>query len=39
MIIKMKIKVKGDFNEVWIMSKVDENLREKSLVKIEILKA
>lgn len=33
------IKVKGDFNEVWIMSKVDENLREKSLVKIEILKA
>ncbi|SDL31594.1 MerR family transcriptional regulator [Romboutsia lituseburensis] len=32
------IEVQGDFNEVWIMPKIDENLKEKSLVKIEILK-
>lgn len=32
------IEVIGDFNEVWIMPKIDENLKEKSLVKIEILK-
>lgn len=32
------IEVVGDFNEIWIMPKIDENLEEKSLVKIEILK-
>lgn len=32
------IKVVGDFNETWILSKMDENLKEKSLVKIDILK-
>lgn len=32
------IEVVGDFNEIWLMPKIDENLEEKSLVKIEILK-
>ncbi len=31
------IEVVGDFNEIWLMPKIDENLEEKSLVKIEIL--
>lgn len=32
------IEVVGDFNETWIISKMDENLIEKSLIKIDILK-
>lgn len=32
------IEVVGDFNEIWLMPKIDENLEERSLVKIEILK-
>lgn len=32
------IKINGDFNETWIICKMDENLTEKSLIKIDILK-
>lgn len=34
---KNNIEVSGDFNETWIISKVDENSKEKSLIKIDIL--
>ena len=30
--------VVGDFNETWIIGKMDENLEEKSLIKLDILK-
>lgn len=32
------IEVVGDFNEICLMPKIDENLEERSLVKIEMLK-
>lgn len=32
------IEVVGDFNETWIIGKMDENLEEKSLIKLDILK-
>lgn len=31
------IEVIGDFNETWIISRIDENLQEQSLIKIDIL--
>lgn len=34
---KHQIKVKGDFNETWIMPRVGSNQREKTLSKIDIL--
>ena len=34
---KHQVKVKGDFNEMWIMPRVDKNQREKTLSKIDIL--
>ncbi|RGX04639.1 MerR family transcriptional regulator [Paraclostridium sordellii] len=35
---KNNIEVVGDFNETWIVGKIDENLDEKSLIKLDILK-
>lgn len=35
---KNNIEVVGDFNEIWIVGKIDENLDEKSLIKLDILK-
>lgn len=32
------IEVVGDFNETWIIGKMDENLEERSLIKLDILK-
>lgn len=34
---KHQVKVKGDFNEMWIMPRVDRHQREKTLSKIDIL--
>ncbi|RDY27187.1 MerR family transcriptional regulator [Romboutsia weinsteinii] len=32
------IEVVGDFNEVWVMPRVDKNTKEKTLIQLEILK-